>query len=470
MSPPQPCPYFCCSAFRHFQDPIAEPDLRIDLTNEILPIFDAARFSSADGDFDRKIIEPSLQLASRFLSMDTLYQYILTIAEGDVYLEKPGKSRRGKRARTENLILDCTKTHALLVYTKPTHKVVNERLRSKARELLTDLGPMVDFDFCDTDAHTAGACSPRLDPLSQDLAQKFPLGCRSQVSLGIEYLRELKTAHRHGESTESVRWTQFCLAIIICHELGHALTNARFGDKFAEPITNGRWCGESGFDLEASIFGGTVQWTSIVTNPNGPHADEGPQTVNGPMLMEWPSSIVVGDLMNRNSDCRTLTPLPKCTKTFRLNRNFAFDLFDEDFWAEKDRNARSETLRPHGHPSWLLARPEESYRSVVKEPFPDEECFSNSDDEDWDDVPRGIDWASTAELSWEEIAREWEAPDPTYSMDEESTDSSLLQAIEYDEPGLSEYERDCFLEILRRQWGHKFPRDRKYWREMMGEA
>lgn len=85
------CKDYCCSAFLHFQD-VIDPSVICDLDNNINPIFRPKNVS--DEDYARAA--PALRLASRALLTDAATKYLLTMSEGDIFLD--GKTAKSKKA------------------------------------------------------------------------------------------------------------------------------------------------------------------------------------------------------------------------------------------------------------------------------------------------------------------------------------------------------------------------------------
>ncbi|KJY01933.1 hypothetical protein TI39_contig270g00003 [Zymoseptoria brevis] len=278
---PSPCSNICCEPFFSHQDvPITNPT---SLSNPISALFAESQFQPQSDPkmaahapaFNYAAIEPALRLASRFLTLDSVVKLIVVMADGDLRVE----DEHGVFQATTWAEVDASRAAARNPvdhysapsrHPKPEHKVVDDTMRRRAEDILTQAIPMMSIDLHTLSGY-GGFTEAVLEPaLPRSLAATYPRGRRSRVHVGADLLALIDhagkcisasldpTPEHPFHAPTALSFTFFRLARTLVHELFHALEMAYNGlsSHHAETFYGSAALSECGFEVENAIFGG----------------------------------------------------------------------------------------------------------------------------------------------------------------------------------------------------------------------
>ncbi|KAF7192206.1 hypothetical protein HII31_06592 [Pseudocercospora fuligena] len=433
------CPYFCCSNFNTQRGP--RPDYKVDLKNRVHPIFHPTKLAGIyqiyDDADDRILIDQSLQLASQFMSMDTLYRHILTMAKGTAYFVSDDDNTIGKKVTRAHLKDERYEVSGIFVFPKPAHEIMDDRLRKQANAVIRDLAEMIDFEFLPPDSDGAtGVCHSLEGPLPKHLHRKFPLGCRSLIVINSDVLENIRISESECHNHQSYkRSAQFDFAEVLCHETGHALLNAVYGDRWVEPCNGSAWASEGGYDLIAAIFGGTFYDTRWLIVPEGPHSRPVLEAPDSRCIMSWPSSTLVCQILCNGARIEVLDRPERFQEIFRLPDDFVANLFHENYWSLHHQHRRDRTLRPPDLARWIVALDKDVVDELHEKHFNDDENSELVQKDGENDDENGAD------------------------SDDDLTTWLDLRLIDHDDDHLSDEAANRLWEVIRRQWTNRFSAD-----------
>lgn len=269
-----PCADYCCSPFATFKD-VSDVELG-DLSNPIHPLFAREKFSA---NFDYSVIEPCLRFATRMLESDAAVKFLNVVTEGQMFDLKGNEVKQlqdldedGAKWRLAGTVFLAGRR-----VPRPGQDQVNDTTRSRAREILKELGNIVHFvmlnaeEMEDSDKIAAQAV-PLQGPLRKSAFGVFPNGCLNRVHIqDYNYHRLVARTNAlfnppNDKSTdEHIRKARINLLIarlffsqLLMHELGHCLGNGANGDRNADFKYCDEQQAELGFAFESELFGGML--------------------------------------------------------------------------------------------------------------------------------------------------------------------------------------------------------------------
>ena len=253
------CRDFCCSKFATFN--IGQTISHIpELTNTIHPLFRKQNFHPF---LNYEVLKPCLRLASQLLQSTALVPYINALFDGEV--RGPGGHKLFDIADMQPL--DATVSYS--IWPGLNQENVTRKSKKRAKQILYHLASMVEFDARNLAPGTLGVCTWSTYTLPEDIRQTFPHGCASKISLSANHYAWLAdTVYQLSKVPQGTMVNHvglfhhlFGTARTLCHEVGHALTNAAYGAHKAggrEINYKNAKAAEVGFDLETQLFGGLI--------------------------------------------------------------------------------------------------------------------------------------------------------------------------------------------------------------------
>ncbi|SMY23135.1 unnamed protein product [Zymoseptoria tritici ST99CH_1A5] len=369
-STPEPCSNICCEPFfAHSDKPITTPS---SLSNPISALFASSQFNLQSDPkqaahapaFNYAAIEPALRLASRFLTLDSVVKLIVVMADGDLRVEDANGVFQAStwaevdasRAAARNPVdrYSVSSRHP-----KPEHEVVDDTMRRRAEEILTQIIPLFDIDIY-TYAGTGGRKVHSSDSLPEDLLATFPRGRQCTVKIGAQLFWHIDFAMRwleagmgprlefsyHGATALSYYLFQFAATLV--HELFHVLETAHNGRSwYTETFYGDSALSECGYVVEDAIFGGYL--TSLdISAPETTRMEFCAKAMERQhrvwsiasstpkmMLVPWPSHTCFQHYKHvKNSfGVRRNHIGPIADAVERIDMSFVEQLLSESFWA-----------------------------------------------------------------------------------------------------------------------------------------
>ncbi|KAK4618955.1 hypothetical protein CLAFUR0_11908 [Fulvia fulva] len=358
------CKDYCCSAFLHFQD-VIDPSVICDLDNNINPIFRPKNVS--DEDYARAA--PALRLASRALLTDAATKYLLTMSEGDIFLD--GKTAKSKKALVKGRQVSWSEVdqleRVLKRHTDDQITAGKSLMRSRAGRLIANMTDMVQFFFDDPLACGSGQTAALEGPLLPNLHQRFPRGTRSLICISPVYFEELESPSQWARH-------HFRLAEVLLHELAHAVHMAVNGHRCVECFYKNATFSEAGYEFTSEIFGGILSGGIAAAFSPCSHFQEeyrrreliidgkpaecsinGKDAVRVPMLLSWPCPLTQKHY-NANGwafGARTVHH-PGISKVTRLPMSWVRSIFTSSFWEENASQWSATRNTSRKVPWWLM--------------------------------------------------------------------------------------------------------------------
>lgn len=309
-----------------------------DLTNDIHPVFQDTKFPN--GDYN--IIEIPARLATRFLESPILLSFFLTLAYRGKLIdlgeeqERYGKLYGYTKADTAKSKMKMRKGRSL-----------KEDVR-KRDAALQDVARMVRF-VSDTKFDN-GAVTVRERRPIQPASELFPKARASKIRYSDALYQRLYNATRTTSDAALILVCRFEFAIMLVHEICHALVNAKEGDLGSEPFFHNSDFAEAGFELEDRLFGGHFSILFDAENDDGDN-DRGDARVHRypgrgsrlgrlsvlrgvPVIWKWPSRGVIRSYLESGDyiGIRDGVELPERDLAWRLPIEFIAKFFTTAFW------------------------------------------------------------------------------------------------------------------------------------------
>jgi len=310
-----------------------------DLSNDILPIFDAANFPKVK---NYRVIEPSVRLASHLLKHPSLRHMFRTILKHGRFIPLKEKDSQKK---------------PLYAYPNNTRKMTDAdiQLIDKSFEELADF-----VTFRSNEDHTPANAStvPLTEKVKPDHRSKTLRGHRSRIEYSRELLKTLTQASKPSARKQDrpllLAW-RFIFAVQLAHEVCHALVCAKDGHKSeldTEPFFPKATTAEVGFTMEETLFGGSPSLLWAEEKPTTAGAvkvyykrkDESSDLVGISVVWPWPCTSIVRDyqakdcgLWMRKADMDALVPKDVA---WRVPLDELSKFFETEFWAQKNPPTR----------------------------------------------------------------------------------------------------------------------------------
>ena len=357
-APERSCHDFCCSAFALFKaDPI--PVLP-ELTGPIHPLFRQKNFSP---DFAYWALEPCLRLATRLLESANLVPYLNTLFNGEIRDIETGATFKSTSKIPNDVF------HLLSIWPWPGQEEFNTITKRSARIILERMNNMLRFDVRTLDNMLA-CCTRTGDPLPSRLQSRFPRGCKSKITINshcYDALVKLSEQARSLPPDSGVDLTQvvhirFLIACALCHEIGHSLQNAAFGNllRSREVFYKNHKLAEAGFELETQLFGGIFidfggdnGFTTSQTYAKACDVGKKRQQALAFHLMDWPSHhLKVFYSRHFKRELWSGRGFAKHDMLHTTPNSFVLSLFTDSFWRDLQKKYDPTSLHPPKIASW----------------------------------------------------------------------------------------------------------------------
>lgn len=355
-----------------------------NLNNPIHVLFSRENFSGFT-DEQYAALNSTLRLASRCLFLDSLAEYIMTTAEGDMYVI--GDWNEKVRGKVDFATVDAYDElenggEPLTQFMRFPRRgqVINDQLRTDAQRVLTDLADIVRFSTrnqtgrCEATGNQSdplGRGAAQTDyaegPVPQRLSTNYPRAVMSVIELPSVDIASMVAYTNNYIPQPSVwnyrRWMELNLAALLLHEVSHALQGLIQGHRHYETFYKNSVMSEAGYDLTARVFGGTYSSIRVGNRPTthqNPLAEDDDDTIVIEAMVPWPQG--AGSLydsykaQNLAIGCRQMQDTYDVVT--KMEPDFICRFFREDFWTDIVPSYGSGPLMPKGAPRWILTSPE----------------------------------------------------------------------------------------------------------------
>lgn len=283
-----------------------------DLDNEVHPIFAAINFPGAD----YNVLLPALQLASLLIEAEPALEFLHAM-----WFSRPKPVVHAE---------DQGAWHWAMFRPR---KVLSARDRAMTRARLLTLTHMLRFypskRVGGGEAHGSESHLTLATPFwSGDFEGKIP-----HVLYSESIYRELCQLDAN-DTPETCARLHFSFAGLMVHEVAHAAYYAHWGHygPAAEMPFENSTMGESGYELEAQLFGGIVTtWTSARSSEQ--------------ILTEWPDSGVARRYLHHEYTVWVQYPRPDVEVSWFISHCYVERLFTKKFWEEDMASLDAEALR-----------------------------------------------------------------------------------------------------------------------------
>lgn len=220
-----------------------------------------------------------------------------------------------------------------------------------ARQHLIKLADNIQFAIKDFEKQgTNGLCQA----LTNDSMVNYTHGYASIISISGELYRSVLL--RDTRDAEDAAALDFRLAMIMLHEVAHALGNANMGDHVVEDFFETSLVAENGFEFESRIFGMI------------------PRINLKPEISYWHVWQNVDTLCygyHLEKICRRAWKLPKSTKGFTMHPSFPLKLVGDAFWEEEYVQHGAVALIPPWVRYWCESDYENNYSRGIPQSIRD---------------------------------------------------------------------------------------------------
>ncbi|KAF2206481.1 hypothetical protein CERZMDRAFT_103383 [Cercospora zeae-maydis SCOH1-5] len=364
------CSNFCCSDFYN----MAEQEVKRPtdpLQNDIHPIFGRDKFvvpgwipglKSKSADEEYQCLGPSLRLASRLMTTDAFMKHVVTVADGDIYLDATNSKsvRRGRKVETlSETFTPDGRCRNILIY--PRQRRVNDAMRLRARRIMNQLVDFVTFSVGTVE--DGACCAAAMGPLPRNVPSCFFAGRLSVIELQSWARHQFREARRNPHLPErAVLMAHFMYATFILHEtFGHALMNARFNSRAHEPWFQNRTASEAGYELQNALFGGIVYDQYVQLHHDDQRQIPPCRDIHGRFVLTmsaWPSSFLSHHYLSRGLPMGHRVPVGHFDSIVRVPDTFLSDIQSERFWTWRRLFSSSkeleEPLVPRNGPRWIF--------------------------------------------------------------------------------------------------------------------
>ncbi|KAK5111839.1 hypothetical protein LTR85_011737 [Meristemomyces frigidus] len=292
-----------------------------DLNNIVHPLFAQLNFKTVPTDWT--VMETPARLASRLLEAPALQPMFYTIlnshpvVQGEAVSDEELEDQVHEYAEADD-IPDLTLTAAQT-------RLVNDGL--------TALAGMIGF-VSSTEVDQGAVCDADATRSTDD---HFLNGIGSTISYSSADYSRLVTMQGTND-WPLLRTTQFQWAIMLVHEVCHALINAREGDVEWEPFFYGKQVAEVGFEMEYRLFGGHVDnlYAGDATirryQENTAGQDNGSQ-LNGLMVTwQWPYKEIIAFYERQEHYIASRRDMPAMDLAWRVTLPYFTEKFTNAFW------------------------------------------------------------------------------------------------------------------------------------------
>lgn len=299
-----------------------------DLNNSIHPLFEKRNFKSVNVNWN--IIRTPARLATKFLRAEAIQPMFHTILSHHPVLQAGLRTNEDK---------------AIWRYVGPDDQPARKLTRLQTANIdtaLAALARMIRF-VRDNSVNEGGVTDPD-DRMPTDTY--FPHGVGSTIRYAGGTYQKMVDARTRGD-WPLLRILQFEFAIMLVHEVCHALFNAREGDVPWEPFFKNSKVAEVGFEMECRLFGGHIQnlWrdADAVYKPAAPAGGAGagggavPTELGGVMVKwMWPYRELIEKYKRAGDLIATRGVMPDMDLAWRIRLPYFTEKFTNDFWDDED--------------------------------------------------------------------------------------------------------------------------------------
>ena len=223
-----------------------------DLTNGIHPIFQEAIFPKDD----YYVIAPSARLATRFLESPITLSFLLTL----MYHGPLTDLREAREDRGKSYGYSKKDTNTSKIKVRRGVRLEEDRVRRDAG--LLEVATMVKF-IHDRGLPDGAMSEQERLPL-QPPSEWFTNARATKIKYSDALFQKLYNATTVSGGVALVLAYRFELALMLVHEVCHALVNAKEGNLSSEPFFYGSDFAEVGFELEDRLFGGHFSYSTLL--------------------------------------------------------------------------------------------------------------------------------------------------------------------------------------------------------------
>ncbi|USW51987.1 hypothetical protein Slin15195_G053060 [Septoria linicola] len=336
------CNKFCCSDVCKYRD--AFPTKLPNLTNPIHPIFQQDAF---DPNIDYSLLEVSLRLASRYLTLGKVAHNICVVVDGvqTVYTDSIG----------DHIVRSATDEHCQPPknaddYTHYIHWRANEILRGAMGKNHFHILPNTE---------RGGKSKPRIGSFIPALPL-YQRGFPCDVYIGGYMYRQVQSlnqildlqGHLSGPDLAELLYCHFELARLLIHELLHSIKTLYNGvRRWEHHCSPDALLSEGGYDIEAAIFGGdgmvSAAWSKdILLARRKEYCTKG-QLRTAPrvptvLFYNWPSRGWLDMYRSRRHKMGVINGEKlKCTTVENVPFSFIEELLQEGYWVTTSKGKRT---------------------------------------------------------------------------------------------------------------------------------
>ena len=314
---------------------MALDELRIGLLrNQVHALFSESLRTAVP---DYSVVEQSAKLASHFVECGVLDRLFLAIWDN-------GKHGRGWRSRTNPNKVGYEYPPEDLDETVPITPADRIRVRKLLKTLSDNIYYRVD-DKADAHAITHSLINDKVPDKS------FSKGERSRVKISVNIYNALRTA-QCGKDAALLLRLQFEFAVVLVHEIGHALDNLCHGQLTWHHFFGENAICETGFEIENRLFGGHLTmvyegWEDPKKYNRYHHGGQRSSMSGVLVLWEYPYQGVVAAYGNHGllQERGELKAIRRFDVAWRVPITFLQRFFEESFWAS-EFPANKNALRP----------------------------------------------------------------------------------------------------------------------------
>jgi hypothetical protein len=364
------CHEYCCSRFAKYQDELSD-DAGGALEGSIHPIFARENFH---GHVDYEAITPSLRLASKILHCDAMVHFVTTMTDGilvdcdriPILIEdfRNAPKLTDEETKQRDPILDCS-------FVLPIAEQITLGRRARSAYILQNLANLVRFELIHDendkrmlpdDNFLNGEHMFDHGPLPADRLVQFKHGNLSRIliyprsSYGT-LLHLLAKDNCDGNESwykHHLLMTRFQLAILLLHELGHAIQASRFGSmRGVEIFFDDIPVNEAGYTMEGLVLGGLLNAMQYYSSREFPSDDEEDDDLR-PFLVSntWPSYWTYKTYMLCDLCIASVGGFSKQDRLKRISTSYVKSLFTQSFWDTVHERGMT-ALHPESFGEWI---------------------------------------------------------------------------------------------------------------------
>ncbi len=247
-------PRYCCSDFLTYKDtPFSDiPDLQ----GQYHPIF-----NNLSSGLDRQILEMPLQLASRLIQAPALIPFINVLSRGKV-VDMAGNPKSWPEVHAANAHhrKHGTWSEMIAIHPPGSEDKLNETTKAHAQMVLFELAGMIRFQLMvdqPGSENLSGGCWIDTQAMTPRNKHCFPNGTKTIICISTLDYQQLVAA-TIANDTERLCLLRVQFAMILVHEICHALGNALWGPRRPEPFYRAGAFAELGFVAEVLLTGGRL--------------------------------------------------------------------------------------------------------------------------------------------------------------------------------------------------------------------